>query len=175
MEEVWVDIKGYEDLYQISNFHNVRSLKKDGSYLILKQYVLVRHNLPYKFVTLSKCGTRKTAYIHRLLAEAFIPNPENKREVDHIDGNSLNNSVSNLRWCTTKENASNPITVQRKRLNCGKKKQVGIVETTKDGEILHYFHSYREAERELGIWHTLIRRACIKENIEVQGHYFRLA
>lgn len=58
------------------------------------------------------CILNKPYYVHKLVAEAFIPNPKNKPEVDHIDTNRLNNSVENLRWCTKKENMNNPITLK---------------------------------------------------------------
>lgn len=111
--EIWKDIAGYENLYEISNYGNVRAkyrefIGKDGK---LKKYhermlkpdtsVLKRG---YVRVTLSKDYVVTRFQVHRLVAEAFIPNPDNKPFVNHIDNNGLNNHVSNLEWCTHSEN-----------------------------------------------------------------------
>lgn len=103
MEE-WRTIKGYED-YKVSNLGRVMSLKR-GKQRILSP----RISNNYKNVTLCKNGDIKTKLVHRLVAEAFIPNEDNKPVVDHIDTNTLNNCVDNLRWVTVKENCLNDLT-----------------------------------------------------------------
>ena len=95
-DEVWKDFNGYH----VSNFGRVKSFKR-GKQMILKPMV---DKKGYLSVALYKDGVRKYFYVHRLVARAFIPNPENKREVNHIDGHPLNNHVSNLEWCTQSEN-----------------------------------------------------------------------
>lgn len=109
MEEIWKDIKGYEGKYQISNLGNVRSLydqnqfKKNSRIKILK---LGERN-GYSVINLQnkiKPKERKSYQVHRLVAEAFIPNPENKPIINHIDENKKNNIITNLEWCTQKEN-----------------------------------------------------------------------
>lgn len=96
MEEVWKDIKGYEGLYQVSNFGKIKSKRK-----ILKQFI---NHKGYFIIQLSKRNISKTYIVHRLIAEAFIPNTENKPQVNHKDGNKQNNCIDNLEWCTNNEN-----------------------------------------------------------------------
>lgn len=98
-EEVWKDIEGYEGLYQVSSWGRVRSTYRGGR--ILKSLVTT---YGYLRVTLYKSNVGKCQFIHRLVAQAFIPNPQNKPEINHIDENKENNFVDNLEWVTTKEN-----------------------------------------------------------------------
>lgn len=107
--EIWKDIKGYEGLYQISNLGRVKSLsrmmKKRKCVELIKVPSIT--NGGYYRLPLCKYGKIKYYHIHRLVAEAFIPNLENKPTVDHIDRNRLNNNVCNLRWATYKEQNKN--------------------------------------------------------------------
>jgi hypothetical protein len=102
MVEEWREIKDFEGIYEVSNFGNVRSLmsKKDG----FRNLKLSANNTGYFMVRPHKGGLGKTCKVHRLVAETFIPNPYNKRTVNHIDGNKTNNHVSNLEWSTHSEN-----------------------------------------------------------------------
>jgi len=109
MEEIWKDIKNYEGYYQVSNFTRVKSLErlvKNGkSERLVKEKVLkpsLRNG--YLAVSLSKEGELKTFKLSRLVAKAFIPNPDNKPTVNHIDGVKTNDIVSNLEWNTHSEN-----------------------------------------------------------------------
>ena len=109
--EVYVNIRGYEGYYQVSNYGNVRSLdrvikEKTGKPQTLKGRVLKQRINPggYYYVGLGKNGSKATFAIHQLVAQAFIPNPKNKKTVNHMDGNKLNNSVANLEWSTYSEN-----------------------------------------------------------------------
>jgi hypothetical protein len=106
MQEIYMDIIGYKGLYKISNLGNVQSLAKaDGrAGRILSQEVIKRNHTNYRRVTLSKDGKVKRFQVHRLVAHAFIPNPENKPQVNHIDNNGENNVYTNLEWCTGSEN-----------------------------------------------------------------------
>lgn len=97
MEEVWKEINGYDN-YLVSNFGNIKSIKRN---LILKQYTLKNG---YQSITLCQLGEKRTLSIHRLVCQSFLLNPENKEQVNHIDGNKLNNNITNLEWCTHSEN-----------------------------------------------------------------------
>lgn len=97
MKEIWKDICGYEGLYKISNYGEVKSIRKN---------IVMRpgdNGRGYKFIYLNKGGLVQRYYVHRLVALFFIPNPENKPQVNHIDCNKGNNNVDNLEWVTTTE------------------------------------------------------------------------
>ena len=108
MNETFKDIIGYEGLYQISNLGTVLSLPKGNGNgyktKVLKYDIKTHAHTNYARVTLSKEGKTKRFQVHRLVAQAFIANPENKPFVNHIDNNGLNNSVENLEWCSHTEN-----------------------------------------------------------------------
>ena len=117
MTEIWKDIKGYEGLYQVSNLGRVKSLPKlcirGNKVCNLKEHILsfgLKRN--YYFVILSKDSVKKQYLVHRLVAETFITNLNNKPCVDHINTITTDNNVNNLRWCTTKENMNNPLTIE---------------------------------------------------------------
>ena len=109
--EIWKDIEGYEGLYQISNLGRVKScsklhsVKKGGTYMS-KERILVpgKDKEGYLHVRLSKNWKVKLCKIHRLVALAFIPNPENYPIINHIDEIKTNNCVNNLEWCSFKYN-----------------------------------------------------------------------
>ena len=98
--EVWKDIAGYEGLYQVSSFGRVKSLWH-GRERIRKPHL---NHKGYSELNLCKGGNVKGFKVHRLVAEAFIPNPQNKREVNHINGIKADNRVENLEWVTPSEN-----------------------------------------------------------------------
>ena len=110
MKEIWKDVIGYEGLYQVSNLGRVKSLDRfciDGRKRygqIMKQVIT---NGGYFAVGLRKGKGQKRYLVHRLVAEAFIPNTDNKPCVDHINTIRTDNRVCNLRWCTYKENCNN--------------------------------------------------------------------
>lgn len=105
MIEEWKDIKGYEGLYQVSNLGRVKRKKILTPWLGTDKY---------NYISLSKNGNVTKFKVHRLVAKAFIPNPDNKPTVDHINRDRLDNRVENLRWATYKEQRSNQTSTETK-------------------------------------------------------------
>lgn len=164
MEEVWKPIEGYEGLYEVSNLGRVRSLEfRNGS----GTHKRVRYLNPtdnghgYKIIGLRANGKRKNHYVHRLVARAFIPNPRNLPNIDHIDHDKSNNVVTNLQWITQGDNVRRSRHLMRKPKNfktntgenyiskqsrdglfrvtlrqwkTGRRKQIGVFETLEDAK-----------------------------------------
>lgn len=107
MKEQWKEIKGNREIYEVSNFGNVRTKDREGARgRNIKGHVLAQHDNSngYPRCDMNVDGKPKSYLIHRLVANLFIPNPDNKPFVNHIDGNKHNNTVNNLEWCTRSEN-----------------------------------------------------------------------
>lgn len=115
--EIWKDIIGYEGLYQVSNLGKIRSFDRPirtgkGNATRRIHGRIHKQTIDawgYSCVSLNKQGVGKKSKVHRIVAIAFIPNPENKRGVNHIDGDKQNNQVTNLEWATIKENNDHAI------------------------------------------------------------------
>lgn len=163
MKEVWKDIKGYEGLYQVSSFGRVKS-----SYTkrILKGG---KNKAGYLLVGLYKQGVLSRKSIHRLVAEAFIPNPDNKPEVNHIDENKTNNVVSNLEWMTAKENINNGTRNERSNIT----RSIPIIAISiKTGESTK-FNSSKECARQLGLKSSNISAVLKGKQKQTKGYIFK--
>ena len=158
MDEIWRDIEGYEGLYQISNKGRVKSLKW-GKERILKPGIT---GSGYLKVLLCKNRMIKHIKIHRLVANAFIPNPENKPQVNHKDENKFNNSVNNLEWSTAKEN--NNFGTRNERISRK------ILQYSKSGDFIREWTGAHEVERVLGIDNSHII-ACCKGKLKSSGGF----
>ena len=113
----------------------------------------------YLIVTLCHEGVRKNKRVHRLIAESFIPNPQNKAHVNHIDGNKLNNTVTNLEWNTPKENTNHSIKLGFH--NPSRLRNSAVIQICKDsGKTIAEFFSIHEAERSTGIANQNIWKVC---------------
>lgn len=156
-KEIWKEIDGFPD-YEISNLGRVCSFK--GKYpRILKPR---KNSCGYLQVTLCISGKMIEKKIHRLVAEAFIPNPKNKPEVNHIDEDKSNNIADNLEWVTCRENNNHGTRNKRaaeSRMNY-KSFSKSVVQYTTDGVFLAEYPSTMEAERVTGIDRSSICHVC---------------
>ena len=161
MEEVWKDITGYEGLYQVSNFGNI---KRDG-----KNLSPGLGGNGYYLVVLSKNGKTKSATVHRLVASAFIPNPNNYPYVNHKDETRTNNHVDNLEWCTPRYNA---IYGNAKAKEAASKSRP--VEQLLSGVVIKRWSSTREAHR-AGYKSGCISACCNNRRLTHKGYEWRWA
>lgn len=170
MREVWKPIDGYEGLYEVSNMGRVKSLERlvqnNGS-MQRKHEKVLRQNVRKKYghclVALCKDGNVSVKLVHRLVACAFLPNPENKPVVDHIDTNPLNNKVDNLRWVTVQENCLNPLTREHnstsKMGHPYRGRKLTEVERAKIGDALRGRKLSAEHKQKLSVAHRTSKKA----------------
>lgn len=170
MTEVWKDIKGFEGKYAVSNFGNVKRLEcykrcgVSGKTLLNERPMkLYKNHNGYYRVCLWGSGKHNMRFIHRLVAEAFLPKVDGKTQVNHIDGNKGNNSVANLEWVTSKENH-----IHASEMGLKKSMKVFIVET---GEV---FNSIGTCARHInGCKAVVAKRLSDHSDMPYKGYHFR--
>lgn len=172
MEE-WRDVKGYEGLYQVSNMGRVKSLG-NGNSNNSKEKILKpgKDKKGYLIVIICKNGKRKTCKVHRIVAEAFIPNYDNKYEIDHINCIRDDNRVKNIRLCSHKENMNNPKTIKCES-ECHKGNRNKLSKKVICIEINEIFNSTGEAARELGINKSHISDCCNGKRKTTGGYHWK--
>ena len=168
--KVWKDIEGYEGLYKISDKGRVKSLKQ-GKEKILKPLC---DRLGYLFINLYKNGDMKKCLIHRLVAQAFIPNTNSLPQVNHKDEDKTNNKVENLEWCSAKYNNSFGTRIQRvaEKMTNGKTSKP-VLQYTKDGKFVKEWKSTHDIERNLGYDHSLISACCRGKYKSAYGYVWK--
>lgn len=184
--EIWKDIEGYEGLYQVSNLGRIKRLDSlvvhnSGGTRIWKGRILkpIPSGNGYMIQSLCK-GNKKTKYfIHRLIANAFIINPQNKPQINHKDGNRSNNSINNLEWATSSENIKHAFrelgrvpskngTGRRGKLHI-QSKPIICINTDQ------YFESISLAAEALGLYQGNISAVLRGKQTHVHGYKFRYA
>jgi hypothetical protein len=169
MEEVWKDIEGYEGLYEASN---IGRLRRKGSVNVRK---FGDNGHGYKHVPLSKNNIIKNHYVHRIIATAFIPNPNNKATVNHKNGNKSDNHVENLEWATQSENSKHGfdtgLIVQNKGRDNPTSKPVR--QYSLNGEFIMDFDSLTDAGKKLGITTFTIGQAAVGKYKQAGGYQWR--
>lgn len=169
--EVWRPIAGYEGLYEVSSLGQVRSLDRIINEIFkgtpytrnIKGRVLRQRKIyrGYCAITLKN----KSLFIHRIVAEAFVPNPDNLPEINHKDENKLNNRADNLEWCDRLYNVNYGTGIQRREKT--------IEQLTLDGQHVAYYTSIKNAERQLGFNQSYITKACRGKRNTAYGYQWR--
>ena len=167
MEE-FRDIKGYEGLYKVSNLGRVRSLDRKVHNYLKKGRILRQSIMKEGYCTVALCmDTQNTVLVHRLVAEAFIQNLENKPQVNHKNCKKTDNNLENIEWCTRSENMKHafknglltiPSTLGRRGYDWPVRKD--IIQYTIDGEFIKEYPSAVEASRDTGIGRSNINSVC---------------
>ena len=181
MKEIWEDIPNYEGLYQASNLGRIRSVDRYKEVIIknqhgeykrtkfFKSYILKQQTyIGYKCVQLHINGKYKWEKAHRLVAMAFVPNPENKPQVNHIDGNKINNCVENLEWCNQSYNTKHAY-----KNNLIKHYKIEINQYDLEGNYIKTWESVKEIEKKLKIKNSQICRCCKNENLTAGGYHWQ--
>lgn len=204
--ERWLPIIGYEGIYEVSSFGRIRSIDRiaiiSRSGKIHKRAIkgqIIKPNVgksnSYQYISLSKIGQKlKRARVHKIVALAFLPNPNEYKMINHKDGNTLNNSVENLEWCTASYNNTYNGAVEKRmatrmaRYPKGTDKslalksqatknrrgsrgaEIRVAQYTLDGELIKVYQSAVYAGRELGIWPQNIR-TCLYGRYKTSGGF----
>lgn len=177
INEIWKPVVGYEGLYECSNMGRVKSLDRyvphryDGEFQFIKGTIRKTkyNNGGYEMITLYKDGKEKTHLVHRLVAQAFIPNPNNLPEVNHKDENTKNNCVDNLEWCNREYNLYYGTRRQRQ----AEKEMVPVIQYTKDGMLIKKWDSMQSVMDDLGINRGNISNCCSGRCKSVGGYKWK--
>ena len=171
MTEIWLPIEGYENLYEVSNLGRVRRIEsfvncKAGSKRKVSGKILKprTNTCGYLMVRLSKNGIWRDFLLHRLVSAAFIPNPNNLPQVNHLSEDKLNNSVENLEWCSAKENTN--YGTRNKRISEKRKKAIYCQ------ELDEIFSSAGDAAEQLGLKRSNIGCALCGRSKTAGGYHF---
>lgn len=165
MEE-WRDVRGYEGMYEVSNYGRVRSLPRGNT----KGGILAeRNNHGYVSVHLANHGSQAYPRVHRLVAEAFLQNPMHLPFVNHIDEDKRNNRSDNLEWCTAKYNANYGTRNER----MGKTKRRAVQMYSIKGELITEFPSIRAAAEFTGTHQSSISSACAGRLNKAGGYIWK--
>lgn len=183
MIETWVEISGYEGLYFISNYGNVKSAARlitvfnKGNYKseekILNQYTTDKG---YLRITLLRNGVKKNYLVHRLVAEYFIPKDSIRDKVNHKDGNKKNNYVENLEWCNNSENTKHAyrLGLQKPKIGAKNKCSKKVAKIDSQGQIIKIYDFMTEAAKDNNSFVSNISNCCRGKRAKVRGYSYKV-
>lgn len=174
MSKAWKEIKGYEGRYLISSSGDVISLNYNRTGFA-KMLTWKVNNKGYAWVELRKNGIKEQKLIHRLVAEAFIDNPEGFDLVNHKDENPLNNDVDNLEWCDASYNARYSRERHPERKGNGKNHLLAVLQLDKDGNVIKEWENTRTVFVETGMSDWSIAEVCRGNRHTAYGYLWRYA
>ena len=167
MKEIWRDIKEYEGLYKVSNLGRVKTLHSGKNKMKNNIKKFRKCHDGYYRVNLYKEKHIKSPFVHRLVAQAFIPNPNNYSCINHKDENKLNNNVNNLEWCTKQYN--------NKYSAKSRKQHRIILQYSKDNIFIREWPNISNPSKELSIYRNAIWRCCNGTQKTAGGYIWRYA
>lgn len=172
-EEIWMPIQGYSK-YLVSNRGRIKTIQIRGK-KVNQLMVQTLTKKGYLKVTLYENNNKKTLLVHQIVAQTFIPNPNNKPQVNHKNGIKTDNRVENLEWNTAKENVNHSIRIGLRKALRGKDNPCSktIIQMDLGNNIIHAWGSSKEVERELGIDQSLIIRCCQGKQKTSHGSLWR--
>lgn len=180
-KEIWKDAVGYEGFYQVSNLGRVRSVdrtitRSDGLKMFFKGGIRrpTKTKLGYLRVTTSVNGKYRKVPVHRMVAKAFIPNPNNYKYINHKDEDKSNNAADNLEWCTAAYNNTYGTRIQRVKKSEGfqelhERNKKPVAQYSLDGEFIKEHPSYSDAAREIGADISNLGASCIGQILSSNG------
>jgi len=166
--EIWQQIKGFENLYKISTYGRIKSLgngKSTNSKTKFERILKSNYSSTgYEKIKLFKDGKRYYFSVHRLVAQTFLSNDKNKKEVNHKDGNKANNNVSNLEWVTSSENQLHAFKngLQKSKMGKDHIQSKSVRQLDLNGNVIRTFESIKQVQRELGFNTFGIIKCCKK-------------
>lgn len=178
--EKWIEIEGYEGIYEVSSDGRVRSLNRfaksnQGATQFVRGKELAILTMPngYQVVNLYKNNKNTAQYVHRLVAKAFLSNPKNLPQVNHKDENKSNNQASNLEWCDNRYNIN--YSTARQRISKAHKELLkgrSVIQLTRDAVVVNYFPNAATAMRQTGIDASAITKVCLnRPKFKTAGGY----
>lgn len=170
-KETWKPVKGFEGAYEVSDLGNIRSLHNVES----SPMKPTKNYLGYLKIVLFKDGVPYYRTVHRLVADAFLPNPEKCPQINHINEDKADNRASNLEWCTAKYNANFGTRNDRIKKALTNKYGRGVYQFSLDGEFIAEYPSLSEAGRAVNASPSSIRHSCLGHRGPVSGFLWEFA